>query len=395
LLTLAPQGVILWSRDFAQPSGNIADLQQQVAVTAARVIGCAVEGLESRDRLSGADLKTYLDACALLGDAMWELPGIVHALQGVVHRSPRFAGGWAKLLAAESALVTNPMLERFAPGQKPPLEQHIAAARKVQPDLPEAHLAQYALTPPRDFVRRGLLLKQAVKRNPNHAGLRSQLATFLGSVGRMGDNVRQSQEAVRLDPLSPALRDNYVSALLYSGDVVRALAQVREAERLWPGASSVIMARYRVHLRYGDPHVALRMIRSGIVEQPGNPIQESFLLARIDPSAENVERAIRLVRSKEHENPLAIDSYVQTLAEFGRTEELLEILMARARSILFEDIIFRPAFKELHRDPRFIRVVHRIGLVNYWRTTGEWPDFCFAAELPYDCKAEAAKLQSN
>ncbi len=34
----------------------------------------------------------------------------------------------------------------------------------------------------------------------------------------------------------------------------------------------------------------------------------------------------------------------------------------------------------------------RIGLVDYWRSTGEWPDFCFDPRLPYDCKAEAAKL---
>jgi DNA-binding winged helix-turn-helix (wHTH) protein/tetratricopeptide (TPR) repeat protein len=393
LLVHAPKAAILWSRDFAQPSGNIADLQQQVAVTAARVIGCAIEGLESPDRLSRADLKTYLDACALLDNAVWELPGIVQSLQGVVERSPRFARGWAKLLAAESTVVMVPALERYAPAARPPLERHIAAARRVQPDLPEAYLAQYALAPLRDFTRRGLLLKEAVRRNPNHAGLRAERAAFLGSTGRMYDNVLQMREAVRLDPLSPGLRDSYVSALLYSGDVEAALAQVREAERLWPGASSVLMARYRIHLRYGDPHMALRMIRSRTVESPATPLQESFLLARIDPSPKNVERAIRLARAKEQETALAIDNYAQALAQFGRTDELLEILLTRPPSRLVGDIIFRPAFRELHKDPRFMRVVHRIGLVDYWRSSGDWPDFCFAADLPYDCKAEAAKLQ--
>ena len=37
--------------------------------------------------------------------------------------------------------------------------------------------------------------------------------------------------------------------------------------------------------------------------------------------------------------------------------------------------------------------VGRIGLVDYWRTTGKWPDFCSDPSLPYDCKAEAAKLR--
>jgi hypothetical protein len=31
-------------------------------------------------------------------------------------------------------------------------------------------------------------------------------------------------------------------------------------------------------------------------------------------------------------------------------------------------------------------------LLDYWRASGKWPDFCFEPDLPYDCKAEAAKL---
>lgn len=27
-----------------------------------------------------------------------------------------------------------------------------------------------------------------------------------------------------------------------------------------------------------------------------------------------------------------------------------------------------------------------------WLKSGEWPDFCFEPDLPYNCKAEAAKL---
>jgi hypothetical protein len=34
----------------------------------------------------------------------------------------------------------------------------------------------------------------------------------------------------------------------------------------------------------------------------------------------------------------------------------------------------------------------RLGLVDYWRASGHWPDFCSEPGLPYDCKAEATKL---
>ena len=34
----------------------------------------------------------------------------------------------------------------------------------------------------------------------------------------------------------------------------------------------------------------------------------------------------------------------------------------------------------------------RAGLLDYWRQSGKWPDFCFDDDQPYDCKSEAAEL---
>lgn len=48
--------------------------------------------------------------------------------------------------------------------------------------------------------------------------------------------------------------------------------------------------------------------------------------------------------------------------------------------------------RELWHDPRFMTVAKRLRLVDYWRTSGKWPDFCFGPGLPYDCEKEAAKL---
>ena len=62
------------------------------------------------------------------------------------------------------------------------------------------------------------------------------------------------------------------------------------------------------------------------------------------------------------------------------------------QSDLISGVIFRPAFRDIRRDPRFIQVAESIGLLRYWQMTNEWPDFCFQPDLPYDCKAEAAKM---
>lgn len=58
------------------------------------------------------------------------------------------------------------------------------------------------------------------------------------------------------------------------------------------------------------------------------------------------------------------------------------------------DATFRPAARELWRNPKPLHYAKRVGLLSYWQGSGNWPDFCYETDLPYDCKAEAAKPNS-
>jgi hypothetical protein len=84
-----------------------------------------------------------------------------------------------------------------------------------------------------------------------------------------------------------------------------------------------------------------------------------------------------------------------TLGEFGRTDDLLKFLLAakdESQFPYFVEILFRPPQARLRADPRFMQVAAHLGLLDYWRRSGDWPDFCSEPGLPYDCKKEAAKL---
>jgi hypothetical protein len=45
--------------------------------------------------------------------------------------------------------------------------------------------------------------------------------------------------------------------------------------------------------------------------------------------------------------------------------------------------------RAFRRDPRFMPLAKRLGLVNYWIATDEWPDYCSEPDLPYDCRTAA------
>ena len=53
--------------------------------------------------------------------------------------------------------------------------------------------------------------------------------------------------------------------------------------------------------------------------------------------------------------------------------------------------LFLPPTAPLRADPRFMKIAQTLGLTAYWRATQRWPDFCTEPNLPYDCRAEAAK----
>jgi hypothetical protein len=38
--------------------------------------------------------------------------------------------------------------------------------------------------------------------------------------------------------------------------------------------------------------------------------------------------------------------------------------------------LFRTDMQAVRADPRFIPIVERLGLLDYWRSSGQWPDFC-------------------
>ena len=76
-------------------------------------------------------------------------------------------------------------------------------------------------------------------------------------------------------------------------------------------------------------------------------------------------------------------------------DELFKSLLAWPKSsdlAAIADIYFRPQMKRFRNDPRFMMVAKRAGLIDYWQKSGHWPDFCSDPDVPYDCKAEAAKL---
>jgi tetratricopeptide (TPR) repeat protein len=210
----------------------------------------------------------------------------------------------------------------------------------------------------------------------------------------MLDAVGLGARAVQLDPFSPATLQNLVLVYAYSGNSEAAYSELRKSEQIWP---AVGYTRYALDLRFGDPNEALALLQDPSQQGPLQAEQAAFLRARIDPTPENIERSIAEDRKIFDQNPEFIDQIVQTLAQFGRKDEVLEMLLNYSGGAEVAgdnaEVLFRPALRDVWRDPRSIAAAAHLGILHYWKATGQWPDFCSDPTLPYDCKKEAAKYR--
>ena len=382
--------VLLWSQDFEVPADRVGDLTQQIGISAARVLECASEGMAS-GRLDQPILKLYLNGCAALSElAGTDFRALVPVFRKVTDSAPAFQGGWAHLLLAQSYVIGWETLSGTSPEARE-LQESITEARRRFPLIPEAYWADYALNYG-NILKQAEIVDQATEANPDHPVILSMRSGFLVAVGRMQEAVETAKRTSELVPLSPDETGAYINVLGWAGQPGLAKAELDKAERLWPGARTLIDVRWRYHLRYGDPREALRITRSGV--NAGYAEQEPFLLARIDRTPQSIDRAVANAKSLVGRVPRAEGLVVQILAEFGREDQAYAFIAALRRNELAEsfDAFFRPPFRKFLRNPRFMRLARDYGRVAYWQKSGKWPDFCYEPDMPYDCKAEAAKL---
>lgn len=384
-------GTLLWSRQFEQPGGNQADLRQQIAYSAGQVLRCATEALApTHPKLKLPTLKLYLNGCADLY-ATTDPRTAIPPFEVVTAQAPKFTAAWGKLLIANLEAYKNTGASDRA--LQNDLRRHVAQARKVNPDLAEIYLVQSWLQAPRPILGWMRYADEALEKNPDNSEILQNHAIGLGHFGRLHDAINNARRATEVDPLSPGARQVLIAFLADSGAYDAAQRELSEAERLWPGASNVLETRFLLEYRYGDPIKARQLLESGKMGRIPSAEQSSFLAARSDPSAANIERAVAQARAL-YRQENALHQFIQTLAVLGRKDEVIDVLLSAdpASTPGIISTFFRAPLAQVRRDVRFMTIAQRFGLVDYWRATDTWPDFCSAPDLPYDCKEEVAKL---
>jgi tetratricopeptide (TPR) repeat protein len=385
------EGAMLWSKDFDRPGTARSDLEEQIATSTARVLGCAIaESSGNSGRLSTDSRRTYLNACASAAEAGWDKRTVIPMLREVLKSSPRFRPAWALLLNCEADVVSLlASTDENVDSLRAQLRRDIEQARTVDKGMAEATLAEIEAEPHLSISRRAALADKAKDQdgeNPSVLATRSQIML---ATGRMNEGVNDANRAAQLDPLSPAASAALISTLAYSGQVERAHNALARAKGLWPEAQAISDAQFALELRGENFERALRNTDFAV-----SPVTLAYIAARKDPNDANVSAFIKAMQ-KQGMGTDDVVFAIQGLGEMDRMNEVFELVEKPKVALVLAAnsyVLFRPWLANLRHDPRFMALAKRLGLVDYWHDSGMWPDFCSEPETPYNCQAEAAKL---
>ena len=369
---------ILWTTSIEGRADRFVDLRQQAVAQLGDVLACAVDVGSHGRELSPDVLGLYLSGCGQLSDLNASIPDqeVLSVFRQVTERAPDFAPGWANLALVEvNSFPGTPPPDR--PALRKAVTAHLTRAKQLGPDLP-ATIAAAATFLRNDTTKPAkalALLDKGLEKYPDSALLHDLRAHYLGKIGRSNESVTAAQRAVGLNPVSPTIRDSFISALAYAGRTGAAYEALEEAEAIWPGSSVLEQTRYRLDLRYGDPKAALeRLNRSAgdVRPVPMDIAWQAFIEARILPSRANVEKALDGFRGRFRRDRSDVPGYLQALGTFGRVDEAFEVVRNEVAldSIVYgTEVLFRPHMRSIRADPRFIALSAKLGLLDYWERT--------------------------
>jgi tetratricopeptide (TPR) repeat protein len=225
--------------------------------------------------------------------------------------------------------------------------------------------------------------RRAIEADPELGWALGRYANLLTAVGR----VREAIDIGLRAQLHRRVPDVAVARLLASsGDLLEAKVQYDLVRSMDP--EQVDSAEMTTEVLYGDVDAALKKLR----EHPalgggGVACWTQILAAR---RKEPLDRA-RFAKDCRASGEIS----VRALALGGDLDAAYREMDLYLKSgERFAPHLFWPEMHDFIRDPRFWSLAARIGLVDYWLDTNQWPDFCAEPDLPFNCTVEAAKVRA-
>lgn len=408
LIVDARSNVTLWSNEYRRSAAESAFMQEQLAARVSDILRCALVARRPRTGEIGAEtLSIFLRSCDRMQRYDQGLEEMHEAARRITERAPRFSQGWS-MLAMASALAIRTATPENAERLRQEARAAASRATALDRDNAEADLALSLALPEHDWSGREALIARALAKQPDSPDAHIFQGNFLAQVGRLEEALAHYRRAVALDPLSPIPWADMLPLLSGTGRMSELQVLRDRLYRTWPDSPSVWYNRFNNSVFARQPDIALAILENETapitMEQPMREAWRRFLLALRANDRQALRAAVAhiadMARRREFDMPRSM-SAASLVGEVDVGFSLAEAYFVRGEGVGIVSgapvagghrffLFLRPG-EAMRRDPRFIVLARQLGLVDYWRQTGKWPDYCAEPDLPYDCQAEAAR----
>jgi Flp pilus assembly protein TadD len=375
-------GEVLWSERFVGASSAGMAAQDEAAGAIADTLECALSARSrSKTRISSTALSRMLNACRHRRDDPARFLALTRQL---AQAAPDLSVAHSMYATAAAALLGDDASSDDKQALARTVRAEAARALALEPQNGEAYFALgLAMSQQRRWRQEEAYYVRAAELSPDLRLVDDHYVDTLREVGRLRDALSADQRAAANDP--------------FSGDQLRSLALLLAATGQLPEAEAVIDrldgidpdlardARFQAAFWWRDPQAARRNLRALAGRHAGRLACYEAYLARL-ASAHNVLRGLPSGCAG-----APADWRIRMLARQGDVDGAYAEA-AKAPPDALIAILFYPEMKAFRRDPRFMPLARSFGLVDYWRTSGHWPDFCAEPDLPNDCRKAAARL---
>ncbi len=374
----------IWSETYDRELVDIFAVQDEIARGIAEALEVQL-GLGEGERLvtqSTGNIQAY--ELYLRAGQLWQLrrrEAVINAqklLLRAIDLDPEFAQAWARLAAVH--IVTSSWSE--AELKETTDRAEMAARRALQLDetlaQPRAVLANIAAGQ-QNYADSERLFLEAIELEPSDPTTHLWYAILLNGLGRQHAASLEYRLAVTLDPLAPIGLTWLAAYEIQEGNFSAALEAAQRSVEL--GYEYGHILAYQALSRLDQFDRAEVELRNGLKHESIDPKFIAVLMTGQRHSARS-EPAIKAVAAN-----LSLPDQVYTFADIRAYPELFTAFETLHGTLLYLSlpVLWDSASAELRRQPGFLALVINLRLLDYWRSSQQWPDRCRPAGETIEC----------
>jgi len=387
-LVSAKDGFNIWSRNYDRQLADVFEIRNEIVDEVTTALSVTLGAGEFDAPGMTRNIEAYdmsLQARALYNQFTRDnVFRAIDLLEDAVRLDPDFGQGWlqlgdyynaSQLILSQDQAADFPQLAAKAFGQ----------AAIIAPDMPELMLVEAGSLRNQGSFMEAEQTYQAYFEKYGYSVARAmeEYAQMLARTGQFNESLAMLKRAQRQDPLEPRYTYQLALHYLYRGQLENVTDLAEYGLGLEGGDFLFRALAWELALRDGDFKKAASLIHAYYLNYPNvtydTTVSRRFMekfagILELNDFAQSTEDIITMINDPSV-TPLELGYVARLVALMGQPEIALEYWFGEEAS----PAIWDKVYEDMRRLSDFNQLLQEKGMVDYWRATGKWGEFCVAA----------------